>query len=259
MHFSILLAFLCLLRVNSSYAAVHSSTQCEPLHYIFDQSTAPIFYSHFTPISPKGSYALTSNGLELYLDKPDGHVTNKSGVNDKISGGATVNSTFVLDAGKVTVEVQVSPLVSGVIVAWILIGDKSLDEVDVELICGERDSWQTNLFVQDPNKSRPEYGMFSSKEKVDDISKTHAFSIEVDANNISWGIDGRVVRTLTKDQCTTKDGFSHYPSHSMRVQLGIWDASSPAGTAAWGKGPIDWEDAPNRITTTFKSIKVECD
>ncbi|KAJ7606177.1 hypothetical protein DFH06DRAFT_1348263 [Mycena polygramma] len=180
MHFSILLAFLCLLRVNLSYATQHPSTQCEPLHYIFDQSTAPSFYSHFTPISPKGSYALTSNGLELYLDKPDGHVTTKSGVNDKISGGATVNSTFVLDAGKVTVEVQVSPLVSGVIVAWILIGkstqprsllitnrdsvlgDTSLDEIDVELICGERDSWQTNLFVQDPSKSRPEYGMFSA-------------------------------------------------------------------------------------------------
>ncbi|KAJ6591625.1 glycoside hydrolase [Mycena vulgaris] len=193
----------------------------------------------------------------MYLDKPNGRVTTLAGANDKIGSGATINSTFTLSAGKITFQVS-SPTVSGVIVAGILIGDTSYDELDIEFVCGEPDSWQTNLFVQDPRNPRPEYGIFSSKEKVDNITKLHSYSIDVNAERIAWSIDGQVVRTLAKDKCT-RDGFSHYPMHTMRIQLGIWDASASAGTAEWGRGPIDWARAPDRITATVKSVTVECD
>lgn len=55
-----------------------------------------------------------------------------------------------------------------------------------------------------------------------------------------------------------KNGALHFPSHPTRISLGIWDASSPAGTAAWAKGPIDWSTAPSRISATFSKVSLEC-
>ena len=57
---------------------------------------------------------------------------------------------------------------------------------------------------------------------------------------------------------TEINGTMHYPSHAARVQLGIWDASNPAGTSEWARGPIDWKAAPKRISATFKSVTIEC-
>jgi hypothetical protein len=57
---------------------------------------------------------------------------------------------------------------------------------------------------------------------------------------------------------TRKNGALHYPSHPARVQLGIWDASTPVGTAEWAKGPIDWDKAPNMMTAIIRSVEVEC-
>ncbi|KAJ7180633.1 glycoside hydrolase family 16 protein [Mycena filopes] len=258
MLFSLLLALIFLAHAHASPDRREIGTHCEPFHITFEQSTSPAFYSNFVPISPEGSYDLTANGLELYLDKPDGPVTTSKdkGVNDKVGNGATINSTFVLSSGKATFEVS-SPTISGVIVAGILIGDTSCDELDIEFVCGEPTSWQTNLFVCDPRDSAPEYGVFSEKQTVDSIAKVHAYSIEVTADNIYWSLDGKVVRTLAKDKCT-RNNFSHYPTHTMRLQLGIWDASGSPGTAKWARGPIDWSRAPDRITATFKSVTVEC-
>ena len=55
-----------------------------------------------------------------------------------------------------------------------------------------------------------------------------------------------------------KNGELHFPSHAARIQLGIWDASTPIGTAAWAKGPIDWEKAPEKIIAAVRDVKVEC-
>lgn len=55
-----------------------------------------------------------------------------------------------------------------------------------------------------------------------------------------------------------KGGAMHYPSHPMRVQLGIWDASNPKGTSEWAKGPINWKEAPRSMKSVVRSITVEC-
>ena len=57
---------------------------------------------------------------------------------------------------------------------------------------------------------------------------------------------------------TKYKGILHYPSHPARIQLGIWDASYPAGTSEWARGPIDWDQAPHRMSARFKSVTVEC-
>ncbi|KAJ7760520.1 glycoside hydrolase family 16 protein [Mycena metata] len=258
MHFTTFLTLIYLAQAQSCHTSPErrEATQCEPFHITFGPSTSADFYSNFAPISSKGSYALTDSGLEMYLDKPDGNVTTESGVNDEVGRGSTINSTFILSFGKVTFEV-LSPTIPGVIVAGILIGDTSDDEIDIEFVCSEPTEWQTNLFVSDPRDSGPEYGVFSEKEKVDSIVKMHPYSIEVTPEKIFWSLDGKAVRTLAKDKCM-RNGFSHYPTHTMRLQLGIWDASGSPGTAKWAKGPIDWSRTPDRITATFRSVRVEC-
>ncbi|KAF7370643.1 Glycoside hydrolase family 16 protein [Mycena sanguinolenta] len=260
MRGSIFLSFLTFIILDLSHALKHTTREtCQRLDRItFDDSDSAsrAFYSNFIPISPDNSYALTSNGLELYLYKPEGRVTTSDGVNDQLANGATINSTFIFDYGKVTFEVE-SPTIHGVIVAGIMIGDESEDEIDIEHVCAEPKSWQTNVFVPGPRDPQPLYNTFSSKETVDSITFLHSYSIEVTPENILWSLDGRVVRALPKDQCT-RNGFSHYPTHTMRLQLGIWDASKPAGTAKWAGGPIDWDNAPDKITATFKSVAVEC-
>ena len=57
---------------------------------------------------------------------------------------------------------------------------------------------------------------------------------------------------------TMIEGIPHFPSHTARLQLGIWDASSQAGTAKWAKGPIDWSQTPSQVTAVIRSVTVEC-
>lgn len=61
---------------------------------------------------------------------------------------------------------------------------------------------------------------------------------------------------------TTINGALHYPSHPMRLQFGIWDASSPVGTSEWAGGPIKWNGKGGShlgtITAVVRSIEVEC-
>jgi len=254
-HFLALLVLL--------FSSAYASNTCQPFHTTFPPgsvagdsntpSSAP-----FVAISPQGSYNLGNDGLELYLKKPPGEVTTRKGVNDNTADGATVNSTFTLLYGKVTYEVA-APLVAGVVTAVILIADER-DEIDIELLGGDPSHWQTNVFAPSPHDSRPLYGVFSSIENEPhgtSISDLHSYSIDWDPKRIIWSIDGKAVRTLTIEQ-TLKDGSHHYPSHSARIQLGIWDASSPSGTAAWAKGPIDWKTAPKKMMAVVKGVAVEC-
>jgi beta-glucanase (GH16 family) len=113
----------------------------------------------------------------------------------------------------VTFKIE-SPALRGAVVAVILIGkyrtrcgpinttsllgDTSDDEIDIEYICSEPHTWQTNVFVTDPREPEPEYGVFSTKEKVDDITVPHEYSIEVTSESISWSLDRNVVRRLLK-------------------------------------------------------------
>ncbi|KAK0488695.1 hypothetical protein IW261DRAFT_366794 [Armillaria novae-zelandiae] len=76
---------------------------------------------HFIATSPKGSFTTGNGALELKLQKPDGDVTAKDGINDKVGVGATVNATRPMSHGKVTFVAE-TPKVAGVVSAMILIG-----------------------------------------------------------------------------------------------------------------------------------------
>ncbi|KAI0365172.1 concanavalin A-like lectin/glucanase [Pilatotrama ljubarskyi] len=247
---------------NSSGLRPHpraSDSRCEPLQISLSTSQTAQFNRLFVPISPPDSYELDSDGLNLFLDRPNGRIATKGMVNDKVAEGATINSTFTFLYGKVTYAFS-GPAVPGVVTAAILIADEH-DEIDVELVGGDPQHWQTNVFAPAAHDDQPLYGVFGEIEDYahapKNVKNTHFYTIDWNAERIQWSVDGSEVRTLRKAD-TKKNGALHYPAHPVRLQLGVWDASAPAGTSQWAHGPIDWDTAPRRMSAVFESIQVEC-
>lgn len=76
-----------------------SSPPCQPFRSTFPAGSVSASRSlgdssAFVAISPEGSYRAGSNGLELFMQKPEGGIVTRGGVNNKVADGATVNSTF---------------------------------------------------------------------------------------------------------------------------------------------------------------------
>lgn len=246
---------------SAHFSARRSNSNCQPFHSTFDPSEVSRSNSGDTPfavVSPKNSVKAGDDGLQLFLDKPSGQIKQKENTNSKVAEGATVNSTFTVLYGKVTFELA-GPAVAGIVTAAIMIAEGH-DEIDIELVGGDPSHWQTNVFTSDPKDDEPLYGVFgriedySTKASVDEF---HEYSIDWNEERIIWGVDGSAVRTLNIED-TRENGVLHYPSHAARIQLGIWDASFPAGTSEWARGPIDWNQAPPRMAAIFKSVSIEC-
>ncbi|KAL1696653.1 glycoside hydrolase family 16 protein [Schizophyllum commune] len=228
---------------------------CRPSHTDFTSSLSDLY------TIVEGDHAITHKGLEMFLERPHGEVKmdRKTATNDVVGTGTTVNSTYELSHGKVTWEVS-APAVSGVVTAVILVGTKTPGEIDVELLGGDPAHWQTNVFAPTAQDPRPLFGTFSSVEDVpgpEGIPAFHKYSIDWNDERIIWAVDGKDVRTLERAKAR-KDGFEHYPTGELRVQLGIWDASSPAGTSEWARGPIEWQKTASRISAYVRSVEVEC-
>ncbi|EJD07470.1 concanavalin A-like lectin/glucanase [Fomitiporia mediterranea MF3/22] len=238
-------------------------SDCRPFSLTFSQNDflAPTPYSDapFVGVSHPGTYETTNDGLQLYLKKPQGHITKHGNVNSEVGEGATVNSTFTILYGKVTFVMK-APLVAGAVTAAILISD-GRDEIDVELLGGDPRHWQTNVYAPSSHDKEPLWGVFGEIEDVPSrlplISSYHNYTIDWTSERIVWSVDGHEVRTL-KPSRTKINGTEHYPTQPARIQLGIWDASSPEGTSEWAKGPINWDRTPSTISATVKSIRIEC-
>ncbi|EMD38766.1 glycoside hydrolase family 16 protein [Gelatoporia subvermispora B] len=240
--------------------ALRSVSECEELSTTFNSGNISSGLSSdtsFVAISPAGSYSTNSDGLQLFLTRPNGKITTKGSINDKVATGATINSTFTFLYGRVTFYFS-GPTVPGIVTAAILVGD-SHDEIDIEILGGDPKHWQTNIFAPSPHNNGTIYGAFSGVEKyasgtVDDI---HAYTIDWSSTRIAWSVDGREVRSLASED-TMKNGARHFPAKPMRIQLGIWDASSPEGTSEWARGPVDWNTAPHKMSAVFQNITVDC-
>ena len=151
-----------------------------------------------------------------------------------------------------------------------------MDEIDQEILGGNATSFSTNVFVKAPTDTHEIYGLFGKYYDVGgSITDFHNYTIDWNEHRIIWSVDDVVIRTLYKGFASNLCRFSphlrslfpaatqkyqqyHFPSHPARIQLGIWDASSPEGTSEWARGPIDWKNAPSKIAAKFKSITVEC-
>ncbi|KAJ3718993.1 glycosyl hydrolases family 16-domain-containing protein [Lentinula raphanica] len=247
---------------------------CQPFHTSFSDpsavadSNADPSNSPFVALSPPETYAITENGLEMYLRRPKGEVHSANGMNDNLGEAATINSTFSMNSGKVTYEVSCD-FVPGVVCAFILIdsveasdGEMHLDEIDVELVGSGSARWQTNIFKPSNADPDPHYGHYDTKEQYPQnpsYTSLHNYSISWDSDKIVWGVDGQDTRTMRKED-TYINGAPHFPGEtdSLRLQLGIWDGSGAEGTSSWAGGPVNWDNAPQKIVATVRSVSVEC-
>nr|VWO96434.1 Carboxylic ester hydrolase (EC [Ganoderma boninense] len=239
---------------------VHRPSHCEPFRMSFGPSTnRQDFERSFAPLDAPNSYELSARGLSLCLDKPSGEVVTKDHVNSKVAEGSTFNSTFTVLYGRVTYNFS-GPAIPGVVSAAILLAQTD-DEIDIELLGGRPTQWQTNIFAPAPFETTPLYNTFSSLQDYPrnpkSVQDMHSYTIDWSPERIVWSVDGSDVRTLRAEE-TGVDGTFHYPSHPARLQFGIWDASTPAGTSEWARGPINWASAPRRMGAVFDGIEVEC-
>lgn len=78
-----------------------------------------------------------------------------------------------------------------------------------------------------------------------DTSTTqHTYTIDWSPDNITWAVDGNVLRTLNRaDTWNATANRWFFPQTPARIMLSLWPAgisSNPEGTIAWSGGLIDW-------------------
>jgi len=97
------------------------------------------------------------------------------------------------------------------------------------------------------------------------MANFHDYEIDWSPDQLTWSIDGKVLRTLKKSDTfnETSNRFS-YPQSPARVQLSLWPAglpSNPQGTINWAGGEISW-DSPYMTNgyyyAQFDSVDIEC-
>jgi len=225
---------------------------CQNATYTFDNNSTRIlsnatFYngnaSEYDWIVDKGNMMTTSDGdLAVILTE-----TN---------GGTRLSSTRYVHYGRITATLKTSRW-KGVVTAFITMADNK-DEIDWEWPGTATTEAQTNLYWQ----GVPDYNNGETiKNLTDTFSTYHDYTINWQQDSLSWEIDGKVVRTVTR-----ADLKGAFPSSPSRVQISIWPAGipgSPEGTVEWAGGMIDWTDpdyvaAGNQYFARFKSIKIEC-
>lgn len=94
----------------------------------------------------------------------------------------------------------------------------------------------------------------------------HTYEIDWQPDQLTWAVDGTVMRTLKKSDTFNKTTNQyHYPQTPARVQLSLWPAGlskNGKGTVEWAGGLIDWNsqdiETNGYYYSMFKDVKVEC-
>jgi len=143
----------------------------------------------------------------------------------------------------------------GIISSAVLMSDDQ-DEIDWEFSGNDFNmgggNVQTNYFGKgiEGNYDRGTYPSVNSPQ-----TQFHNYALDWSAEQLTWSVDGVVVRTLANTNATS--GSYQYPQSPMQVQLGLWDGGDPSndgGTIEWAGGYTNFSDAP--FTMYVKSVKV---
>lgn len=125
------------------------------------------------------------------------------------------NQSFIMDEGiHVTVRAKMDNYMPGVVGGIFLYalkpGSTTLhDEIDFELLTNLADRVQTNIYSNEPlGIGHPEFVSYASGL----ISDYHTYEIKWQSTQVSWIIDGNIVRTET----------NYVPTGPMEFHLNIW-------------------------------------
>ncbi|KAG2199185.1 hypothetical protein INT46_011632 [Mucor plumbeus] len=218
--------------------------------------------------STEETYDITPDGLQMKILKPSEYNSKYEALTDnntperlrynKFEGrGFTFNATTYMQYGKFTATVK-SAKVPGAVTAVILIADNG-DELDFELLGGPAQQITSNYFYG-PHIVYGENGEVIDAPQGNVYDQFYTYSIEWSPEKIIWKIDGKEIRTVTREQTDPKNGSEPaYPTHAARVQIGLWDGSGASGTAQWARGPIDWSKQDEPVTAYVKNVVIDCD
>ena len=166
----------------------------------------------------------------------------------------SISSNFYILFGRVEVVMQVGPGI-GIISSAVLMSDDQ-DEIDWEFSGNnfkkDGGSAQTNYFGKGitGNYDRATYDSVTSPQ-----TQFHTYTLDWSTEELTWSIDGVVVRTLSNNHATS--GAYQYPQTPMKMELGLWDGGDPdnaSGTIAWAGGTTDLSQAP--FTMYVKSVAI---
>ena len=73
------------------------SVNCQPYDSTFSPGdvSATSNSAPFIAVSPPGTYDVTNDGLQMFLQKPEGKITKQGNTNNVQGTGATINSTLL--------------------------------------------------------------------------------------------------------------------------------------------------------------------
>ncbi|KAG0362956.1 hypothetical protein BGZ54_008420 [Gamsiella multidivaricata] len=192
--------------------------------------------------------------------------------------GSVVSTTRFMQYGKVAARIKTGSSSPGVVSAFIIRNEDPGDEIDFEFVGRDPSEAQTNFYYRTPpdmNTTLIDYSN-SGKEPlgVNTVLDFHDYEIEWMPDYLIWRVDGKVIRSIFKNQ--TKNDFDpvsgasiidqatgqirkKYPSTPARIQFGIWDGGQgQEGTAAWAGHPTDWSKTNQMYEIQVDYIDIQC-
>lgn len=174
--------------------------------------------------------------------------------------GTLLASNHYVWYGKVSATLKTSAG-AGVVTAFIMMSDTK-DEIDFEWIGTDLTTVQTNFYslgITNYNNGK------NASVSSDTMANSHTYEIDWSPDQLTWSVDGNVVRTLKKSDTwnSTSNRYS-YPQSPSRVQLSLWPAglpTNPKGTIDWAGGEISWNSpymANGYYYSQFTNVNIEC-
>lgn len=182
--------------------------------------------------------------------KPDRVEYTPEGVSLRVQSqgdNPTLQSDFYLMFGRVEAVIQAAPGV-GIVSSFVLQSD-DLDEIDLEWLGGDNTQVQTNFFVKG-NTDTYDRGQFHGIGNP--TGMFHTYTIEWTSEQITWTINGAVVRTLLSND------WHGFPQSPMNIRMGVWAGGDPTnnpGTIQWAGGETNYAAGPYPML--IKSVNVE--
>jgi hypothetical protein len=228
---------------------------------LFTQLSTSQTWSNCNPIQSSGCPADSALGKSVSIDftkgssdsfTPQGSPTYGSdGAKFEVakSGDSPqIVSRWYIMFGKVDVVVKAAPG-AGIVSSFVLQSD-TLDEIDWEWLGADADEVQSNYFGKGQTGS---FNRGAFHADTGSQSGYHTYTIDWNADQIVWQIDGKTVRVQTAATAET----NQYPQTPMQVKIGAWsggDSANPQGTIQWAKGPTDYSKGP--YSMYVKSISI---
>ncbi|ORX97974.1 concanavalin A-like lectin/glucanase [Basidiobolus meristosporus CBS 931.73] len=207
------------------------------------------------PLSTEGDVRRENGYLVLRVVKGDRHPSG-----GWVGDGARATMTQQLQYARITARLRTAGTRGIVSAMFTMANDK--DEMDLEWLGGRPRQLLSNFFYKGDliftNSKEHNINVDSSKQFVN-------YTLDWRPDQVSWLINGQVVRTLRKDQTYDRRINAYrFPSSPAKVEFSVWDGgdSDEDGTSEWAGGRVNWEDRhindDGRLDMKVDFLEIKC-